>query len=539
MILGGAWLLATALAATPACPDWDAGRAGRELAALERQLQRWDLAYHRDGRSLVDDAIYDAARARQARWRACFSVPPTRAADALRGARGSTPAPVVQTGLAKLADADAVAAWMAARDNTDLWLQPKADGVAVTLLYVDGALRQAVSRGDGERGSDWTARLAHVRAVPRQLPGAPARVVLQGELVWQLPGHVQVSAGGAGARAAVAGALARTSLDEDTAGRIGLFVWDWPDGPAQMPARLAGLRAFGLADAAAWSVPVNDVAEVAEWRDHWYRSPMPFATDGVVLRQGRRPPAQDWSARPPDWAAAWKYAPIRTLARVAAVEFRIGRTGRVTPVLELDPVRLDDRRVRRVSLGSLARWAEHDVRPGDDIVLALAGLAIPRFEGVALRAPQRVAVQPPDPDHHDALSCWHPQANCRAQFLARLEWLGGKHGLALEGVGHATWQRLIDAGLLDGLVDWLALDADTLIRADLSAERAGQLAAGFAAAGRESFPTWLRALGAPGAAASDWDSYRTSSQAAARRFAAHPEVQAVAQRLRMAGVSGF
>src|SRR5690606_20855916 len=137
----------------------------------------------------------------------------------------------------KLPDAAAVQAWAAARGWRDLWLQPKADGVAVTLLYLDGRLRQAISRGDGLHGTDWTARVRRIAAVPRRLPHAPARVVLQGELVWRLPGHRQARDGGMRARADVAGALAREPLDARAASRIGLFVWDWPDGPADMSAR--------------------------------------------------------------------------------------------------------------------------------------------------------------------------------------------------------------------------------------------------------------------------------------------------------------
>src|SRR5450759_2652390 len=100
--------------------------------------------------------------------------------------RGTVAPPVVQTGLAKVADADALAAWMHARGDTDLWIQPKADGVAVTLLYVDGRLRRAVSRGDGERGEDWTAKALVIAAVPKHLTNAPSSVVLQGELVWHI-----------------------------------------------------------------------------------------------------------------------------------------------------------------------------------------------------------------------------------------------------------------------------------------------------------------------------------------------------------------
>src|SRR5690242_12766036 len=110
--------------------------------------------------------------------------------------------------------------------------------------------------------------------------------------------------------------------------------------------------------------PVATLADVTRWRERWYRQAMPFAADGVVLRQGHRPPASRWQAAPPDWAVAWKYPAARALATVRGVDFRTGRSGRVSVVLELEPVQLDDHRVQRVSVGSLARWRKLDVRPG-------------------------------------------------------------------------------------------------------------------------------------------------------------------------------
>jgi DNA ligase (NAD+) len=73
------------------------------------------------------------------------------------------------------------------------------------------------------------------------------------------------------------------------------------------------------------------VADAERWREHWYRSPLPFASDGIVLRQEQRPPAERWQAKPPYWIAAWKYPFAQALAEVRKVHFKIGRTGRITP----------------------------------------------------------------------------------------------------------------------------------------------------------------------------------------------------------------
>lgn len=539
-----------------ACPAWDAPRAVRELKSLHDQLDAWNHAYRVEGRSPVDDAIYDQALARYEGWRACFPAQAPAPLAALADAGGVVPTPVVQTGLAKLPDATAVQAWMQARAGRDLWAQPKADGVAVTLLYVDGQLRQAISRGDGRHGSDWTAKVRRIAAVPQRLPHAPARVVLQGELVWRLPGHRQASDGGQRARADVAGALAREPFDAQAAAHIGLFVWDWPSGPRDMRARLAGLEAMGLGASAALTRPVKDLVELRRWRERWYREPLPFATDGTVLRQGRRPPASTWQPAPPEWAVAWKYPPARALATVRAVDFRRGRRGGVSVVLELEPVVLDDRTVRRVSAGSLAHWRTLDARPGDQVALSLAGLTIPRFDAVVWRTRERAALAVPG-DAGDALDCWHPTAGCRRQFLARLVWLGGRHGLRIDGVGESTWQALIDAGLLHGLLDWLALTPTQLAEVPgIGAARATRLGAAFAHARTARFDRWLSALGMPpagSAALPDWPALARRRAAewaqqpgigagrAARlqAFFDHPEAVHLAAQLRAAGVDGF
>lgn len=539
------------------CPAWNAARSQRELNALHDQLDQWNHAYRTDGRSAVPDAIYDQALARYEEWRRCFPAQAPAPLAHLADATGPVRTPVAQTGLAKLHDMAAVQAWMDERGGRDLWVQPKADGVAVTLLYVDGELRQAISRGDGLHGSDWTANVRHIAAVPGRLPNAPARVVLQGELVWWLPGHRQADDGGVRARADVAGALAHKPFNAQVAARIGLFVWDWPSGPADMAARLAGLQAMGLGASAALTHPARSLDEVRRWRDRWYRGALPFATDGTVLRQGHRPPAADWQPVPPAWAVAWKYPPAQALATVRAIDFRRGRRGGISVVLQLDPVTLDDRTVQRVSVGSLAHWGTLDVRPGDQVSLSLAGLTIPRFDAVVWRTRERAAVVVPEEAGGEVLDCWHPQAGCERQFLARLLWLGGRQGLRLDGLGKATWQALVDAGLVRDLLGWRDLSAAQLAAVPgIGAQRAARFAQAFARTRTVDFERWLRALGMPPAgnatlpswpvlarrSAAEWEVQPGIGAGRAERLRAffnHPEAMRLATRLHAAGVAGF
>jgi len=537
-----------------ACPTWDDKQAQQEILGLQQQLNHWDEAYHRNGVSLVDDEIYDQSRARLYDWQRCFPAADQSQPDPLGAAGGPLTHPVRQTGLVKLADEQAVGDWIKRRN--DLWIQPKIDGVAVTLVYRNGQLQQAISRGDGRTGQDWTSNARQLPAVPTRL-AETGEVILQGELYWRLEQHVQAAHGSAGARSRVAGAMASRQLPGDTAKQIGLFIWDWPNGPDSMTARLAGLAAMGFADSKRFSLPLRDIEQARHWREHWYSQPLPFATDGVVLRQSQRPPADRWQADP-YWAAAWKYPLRKAVTEVRAVDFRIGRTGRITPMLQLAPVHLNDRHIRTLSLGSLDRWQALDVRPGDQVAVALAGQTIPQLDSVVWRSTERTEVAAPDATRYHAHSCWQPTRGCEQQFIARLAWLSGKQGLGLPGLGAGNWQALLDAGLLPDLLAWLELDAVTLQQVPgIGRARASKLTASFALARQRSPEQWLKALGIPVAVplveGTDWDALAARSiaqwqaepgvgPARARQLQAFfrtAELQPLRDRLRAVGVSGF
>ena len=524
-----------------------------DYQALKQQLNRWDDSYHRLGISQVSDAAYDQSRNRLEHWQRCF--PDAPADNPLRTSSGPVPHPVVQTGLAKLADEKAVKQWIEGRQG--LWIQPKVDGVAVTLVYQQGQLIHVISRGDGRQGQDWTHSARLIPSIPLKLP-QPLDTVLQGELYWRLQGHVQAKEGSVNARSTVAGLMARNRMSPEQGQGIGLFVWDWPQGPASQVERLSQLSALGFTDSQTYSQPIEHFEHARQWREHWYNAALPFASDGVVLRQSQRPAAERWQPKPPNWAAAWKYPHAQAVSEVRKVTFNIGRTGRITPMLELTPVRLDDRRIKRISAGSLQRWQTLDIRAGDQVAISLAGMTIPRLDSVVSRASERIEIQVPNPDNYHALSCWQPTPGCESQFLARLVWLSSKKALALPFVGPGTWNRLVQSGRIHNLLDWLTLDAAQLANIAGFGERSSErLLDSLYGARRQSFERWVKALGLPPTGGAplgqswqaliarspqDWQAHpgigaRRATQLSA--FFRDPNVQVLSEVLRAAGIAGF
>ncbi|MGH8486980.1 MAG: NAD-dependent DNA ligase LigB, partial [Pseudomonas sp.] len=302
------------------------------------------------------------------------------------------------------------------------------------------------------------------------------------------------------------------------------------------------LQVLGFADSAHYSIAINHFDEAARWREYWYRTPLPFATDGVVLRQSRRPQASRWKAQAPYWIAAWKYPFAQALSEVREVKFNVGRTGRITPILQLKPVTLDDRQVRQVSLGSLARWQAMDIRPGDHVAISLAGLTIPRLEQVVHRSVLRQPVHPPPVGRFHSMSCWQVSPDCTEQFIARLEWLSGKHGLDIPRAGPGFWRNLVATGQVRTLVDWLDLPQET---------------AGLSDARTRPFTQWIRALGVPAPRnielGPDWSTLaaKTAQQwqlepgightraDQLQAYFSHPELMALARQLRTHDIDGF
>ncbi|MCQ5764955.1 NAD-dependent DNA ligase LigB [Escherichia coli] len=474
------------------CPAWSPARAQEEISRLQQQIKQWDDDYWKEGKSEVEDGVYDQLSARLTQWQRCFGSEPRDVM--MPPLNGAVMHPVAHTGVRKMVDKNALSLWM--RERSDLWVQPKVDGVAVTLVYRDGKLNKAISRGNGLKGEDWTQKVSLISAVPQTVSGPLANSTLQGEIFLQREGHIQQQMGGINARAKVAGLMMRQD-DSDTLNSLGVFVWAWPDGPQLMTDRLKELATAGFTLTQRYTRAVKNADEVARVRNEWWKAKLPFVTDGVVVRGAKEPESRHWLPGQAEWLVAWKYQPVAQVAEVKAIQFAVGKSGKISVVASLAPVMLDDKKVQRVNIGSVRRWQEWDIAPGDQILVSLAGQGIPRIDDVVWRGAERTKPTPPE-NRFNSLTCYFASDVCQEQFILRLVWLGSKQVLGLDGIGEAGWRALHQTHRFEHIFSWLLLTPEQLQNTPgIAKSKSAQLWHRFNLARKQPFTRWVMAMGIP------------------------------------------
>ncbi|EJB3977796.1 NAD-dependent DNA ligase LigB [Escherichia coli] len=474
------------------CPAWSPARAQEEISRLQQQIKQWDDDYWKEGKSEVEDGVYDQLSARLTQWQRCFGSEPRDVM--MPPLNGAVMHPVAHTGVRKMVDKNALSLWM--RERSDLWVQPKVDGVAVTLVYRDGKLNKAISRGNGLKGEDWTQKVSLISAVPQTVSGPLANSSLQGEIFLQREGHIQQQMGGINARAKVAGLMMRQD-DSDTLNSLGVFVWAWPDGPQLMSDRLKELATAGFTLTQTYTRAVKNADEVARVRNEWWKAELPFVTDGVVVRAAKEPESRHWLPGQAEWLVAWKYQPVAQVAEVKAIQFAVGKSGKISVVASLAPVMLDDKKVQRVNIGSVRRWQEWDIAPGDQILVSLAGQGIPRIDDVVWRGAERTKPTPPE-NRFNSLTCYFASDVCQEQFISRLVWLGSKQVLGLDGIGEAGWRALHQTHRFEHIFSWLLLTPEQLQNTPgIAKSKSAQLWHQFNLARKQPFTRWVMAMGIP------------------------------------------
>ena len=363
----------------------------------------------------------------------------------------------------------------------------KIDGLAMSLLYRDGTLTRAATRGDGVVGEDVTPNVLTIGVIPKQLKTAPAVLEVRGEVYMPISAFEelnrrQLAEGGrvfSNPRNSGAGSL-RQKDPAITASRE-LSFWAY-----QLGAMEGGPTFTEHSQTLAWlreeGFPVNPniatlhgLGEVDEYCHHWleHRHDLDYEIDGVVVKVDNLAQRRELGAtsKAPRWAIAFKFPPEERTTLLKDIMVSIGRTGKATPFAMLEPVFVSGSTVKLATLHNEDQVRAKDVRPGDTVIVRKAGDVIPEVRGPVLSlrppglAPWTFPVTCP--------VCGQPlvrlegesdtfcvNTDCPGQRVMRISHFAGRGAMDIEGLGERTVGQFCRAGLLRDVADIYRLDFD-------------------------------------------------------------------------------
>lgn len=404
-------------------------------------------------------------------------------------------------------------------------VEPKLDGLAISILYEGGRFVRAATRGDGVTGEDVTANVRTIAAVPDRLRGKriPARLEIRGEIFMRAAAFDDLNA-----RQLDAGAptfknprnAAAGSLRQKDAGITATRDLTWCC--YQLGAVAGGPDLATHHDTLGWlgelGLPVNDetrrystLAEVEArcLELQAQRHALGYDIDGAVVKIDSLAmrDALGSTSKAPRWAIAYKFPPEERTTRLRDIRVSIGRTGRATPFASLDPVFVGGVHVGTATLHNEDEVARKDVRPGDLVIVRRAGDVIPEVVGPVLadrpKRSRRWRFPKLCPSCGQPLLRIEGEANhhcvneaCPARVLQSIVYFAGRGAMDIEGLGEERVAQFVDAGLLADAGDIYSLDLDRLVALERMGARSAQLLLDAIAASRQQ-PLWrvLVALG--------------------------------------------
>ena len=488
------------------------------VAFLRAELARHNEAYFTNDAPTIPDAEYDAL-ARELR-RLEEQHPELRDEGSVSGTVGAPRALVfdpVEHAVAMLSldnvfDAEELRAWtdrVAKSLELDgevlrFVVEPKIDGLALSIAYEDGALVQAATRGDGRVGEDVTENVRTIKNVPARL-GAVGRFEVRGEVFLARDDFVamnrqQVAAGlkeFANPRNAAAGSLRQKNSAVSAARPLSFLAYQLldPDGLLEVTyysETIRQLAEWGFLTAGESRIEEGAAATIE--RSDWFQShrhDLRYDIDGAVIKVDDLAQRErlGFTSRAPRWAIARKFPPEERTTRLVQIEVSIGRTGRATPFAVLEPVVVAGSTVSMATLHNQDQVAAKDVRPGDLVIVRKAGDVIPEVVGAVVEPGRRRAKKWTFPA--TCPECGHPlvrrgdesdtycvNPTCPAQLLEQIVHFASRGALDIEGLGEQRVAQLLAEGLindvadlfslrvldLEGLEGWGELSASSLVR---------------------------------------------------------------------------
>lgn len=539
-----AWLLLACLCF--GCPgasaiDEDATRA--RISELRSEIARHDDLYYRQAAPEISDFEYDALRRELAALES--ALPDEAASDALAflgddrsgrfpTARHIEPMLSLDKAYSKT-EFEAFHARCVAEGGADaaFSIEPKIDGIAISLVYERGRFVRAVTRGDGTEGDDITENARTIPTLPETLrarAGAslPERVELRGELYFAFADFDRINRervdlgeeAFANPRNLAAGTAKLADPAEVAARGLSLAVFGY--GAWEPEASEPTSQSAFLDQARAWGLPTAPGARLARGAAEAFeairslereRDALGFPVDGAVAKidavSAQR--ALGLGASAPRWAIAYKFAPTRVAARLEGIDFQIGRSGALTPVARFERTVLGGSAVERASLYNFGYIQRRDLRLGDFVFLEKAGAVIPRIAAVDLsrRLPDSRPFEVPEscpscegPTLFDGSILRCPNARCPERTLRRVAYFVSGDALDIEGLGEAWVARLREAGLLRDIPDLYRIRRDELLLLGDDIEvSADKLLAAIERSKRAELWRWVNGLGISGVGA--------------------------------------
>lgn len=402
----------------------------------------------------------------------------------------------------------------------------KFDGTSISLIYKDGRLQRAVTRGDGVRGDVVTENIKTIRSIPLQLRGSgwPDEFEIRGEILLPWKAFERLNEERAyneeplfaNPRNAAAGTL--KTQDPREVARRGLdarFYYLLSD---NLPYdnhydNMEAARSWGFKVSKAMKL-MHTLAEVDEYINHWdmARKELPVATDGLVFKVNslRQQLNLGYTAKSPRWAIAYKFPAERALTRLRFVSFEVGRTGVITPVANLEPVLLSGTIVKRASLHNEDIIRSLDIHEGDMLYVEKGGEIIPKITGVETSQRQPDAQPVKFVTHCPACSTplvrvegeasWMcpNKYSCQPQQIGRVQHFVGRHMMDIDGIGEEMSRELFERGYIHGIADLYELKAEQIEKIPGSGPRtAKRILDGLEASKNVPFERVLYALSIP------------------------------------------
>ena len=402
----------------------------------------------------------------------------------------------------------------------------KFDGTSISLIYENGRLVRAVTRGDGEKGDVVTDNVKTIRSIPLQLSGEgyPEIFEIRGEIVlpWTAFDRLNEERAKneeplfANPRNAASGTLKMQNSAE--VARRGLDAYFYYMLGENLP---CDNHYDNMVKAREWGFKVSDVMtrlesieQVDEFINHWdeARKELPVATDGLVFKVNslRQQLNLGFTAKSPRWAIAYKFQAERALTQLKYVSFEVGRTGVITPVANLEPVLLSGTIVKRASLHNEDIIRQLDIHDGDMVYVEKGGEIIPKITGVDTSARQAEVAPIAFVTHCPACGtelqrvegeaawvCPNKYA-CEPQVIGRVEHFVGRRMMNIDGIGDETAELMFNQGLIKNIADLYDLKHEQLVVLDRFANRsANRILEGLEASKSVPFERVLFALSIP------------------------------------------